>query len=87
MLATRRLALVLALLGLVATLTAGPVAVADPPRSADPTSVEKPRPGWVPPTGALLSDPMIRGRKRLVLNRVIRAVRHTAKGEYIRTAV
>lgn len=85
--APRRLALVLALLGLVGTLIAGPVAVAEPERSVDPASVERPRPGWVPPTGALLSDPMIHGRKRLILNRVIRAVRNTAKGEYIRTAV
>jgi phosphatidylserine/phosphatidylglycerophosphate/cardiolipin synthase-like enzyme len=79
MLAARRIALFLALLGLGATLTAGPVAVAEP--------AEKARPGWVPATGALLSDPMIGGRKRLILNRVIQAVRNTSKGEYIRTAV
>jgi phosphatidylserine/phosphatidylglycerophosphate/cardiolipin synthase-like enzyme len=91
----RRLALSLALLGLTATLTTVPTAMAD---SAAPgkgvaavaiakVKAKKPNRGFTPPSGALLSDPTIRGQKRLILNRVIRSVRNTAKGEFIRTAV
>jgi phosphatidylserine/phosphatidylglycerophosphate/cardiolipin synthase-like enzyme len=43
--------------------------------------------GWAPPTGVLLSDPMIPGRNRNILARVIKAIRNTAKNEYIRVVV
>ena len=81
MLAARRFAVSLVLLGLAATLTTLPV----PAGAAD--GDRKPQWGYTPPSGALLSDPMIGGRKRLILNQVIRSVRNTARGEFIRTAV
>ncbi len=42
---------------------------------------------YTPSTGALLSDPMIPGRNRNILAKVIKSVRNTAKGEYIRVVV
>ncbi len=96
MLAARRLIVSAALLGLTATLTAVPVVTAGAgttPSAAAKSAVvttsaeRKPNRGFTPPSGALLSDPTIKGRKRLILNRVIRSVRNTAKGETIRTAV
>jgi hypothetical protein len=98
MLNARRLALSLALLGLMGTLTTVPAAVAGGSPAATvpsspvgspsaPATQKKPGHGFTPPSGALLSDPMIGGRKRLILNRVIRSVRNTAKGETIRAAV
>ena len=42
---------------------------------------------WVPPPGVLLSDPMIPGRNRSILRRVIQAVNNTARKEYIRVVV
>ena len=88
MLAARRFALSLVLLGLAATLTTAPTAMANGALVGEPASAEK-RLGraFTPPSGALLSDPMIPGRKRLILNRVVRSVRNTAKGEFIRAAV
>jgi phosphatidylserine/phosphatidylglycerophosphate/cardiolipin synthase-like enzyme len=43
--------------------------------------------GWTPPTGALLSDPMIPGQNRNILGKVIKSIRNTAKKEYIRVVV
>jgi phosphatidylserine/phosphatidylglycerophosphate/cardiolipin synthase-like enzyme len=42
---------------------------------------------WVPPVGALLSDPMVPGQNRNILQRVITAINNTAKREYIRVVV
>jgi phosphatidylserine/phosphatidylglycerophosphate/cardiolipin synthase-like enzyme len=90
----RRTALSLALLGLTATLTTVPTVMADgaaldtgTATTALVAQAKKPSRGFTPPSGALLSDPTIRGQKRLILNRVVRSVRNTAKGETIRTAV
>ncbi|MDQ4052038.1 MAG: phospholipase D-like domain-containing protein [Actinomycetota bacterium] len=90
-----RLALLLALLGLTATLTTVPAATAGAASGESSATIslssavvdERSGRGFTPPSGALLSDPMIGGRKRLILNRVIRSVRNTAKGEFIRLAV
>ena len=91
MLAVRRLVLSMVMLGLAATLTTVPQAVgagtAAQPSAAQTTTAKKPSHGFTPPSGALLSDPTIGGRKRVVLNQVIRSVRNTAKGEYVRAAV
>ncbi len=87
----RRFALSAALLGLIATLATVPTVMADGavPETGVAVVAKPPKPnrGFTPPSGALLSDPTISGRKRLILNRVIKSVRNTAKGEYIRTAV
>lgn len=82
MFAARRVAVSLVLLGLTTTLMAFavPAGAADSDRSRQQF-------GYTPPSGALLSDPMIRGRKRIILNQVVRSVRNTARGEFIRTAV
>ncbi len=82
MLVARRFAVSLVLLGLTATLTTLAV-----PAGAVDADKRPQQFGFTPPTGALLSDPLIGGRKRLILNRVIQSVRNTAKGEYIRAAV
>lgn len=42
---------------------------------------------WAPPQGVVLSDPLRVTGQRAVLERVNRAIRETAKGEYIRIAV
>jgi phosphatidylserine/phosphatidylglycerophosphate/cardiolipin synthase-like enzyme len=95
-----RLALFVALLSLLAPLAvvtstsagaagkasvevSAPAAKAHPKPHAD----KKKRGGWTPPTGALLSDPMVDGRHRNILARVITAIRNTAKDEYIRVVV
>jgi phosphatidylserine/phosphatidylglycerophosphate/cardiolipin synthase-like enzyme len=97
MLVARRVAVWLVFLGLTATLTTVPTAGASGPllngvedatvASGSVPAEKKPSRGFTPPVGALLSDPMIPGRKRLILNRVIRSVRNTAKGEFVRVAV
>lgn len=43
--------------------------------------------GFTPPNGVLFSDPMIKGQNRNILGRVIRTIRNTAKGQYIRVVV
>lgn len=48
---------------------------------------KKRRNTWTPPSGALLSDPLIAGRDRNILRRVIKTIHHTAKGEFIRVVV
>ena len=86
----RRFAVLLILVGLAATLTTAPTTATarDTPSVVETTSIaKKPNRGFTPPSGALLSDPLIGGRKRLILNRVVRSIRNTAKGEFIRTAV
>jgi phosphatidylserine/phosphatidylglycerophosphate/cardiolipin synthase-like enzyme len=98
-----RLALVAALLSLLAPVavvgsisnSAGaqtpaqavvqPAAAADE-KDATATRTDR-RSSWTPPTGVLLSDPMIAGRNRNILRRVIRAINNTAKKEYIRVVV
>jgi phosphatidylserine/phosphatidylglycerophosphate/cardiolipin synthase-like enzyme len=95
MLVARRFALWLVFLGLTATLTTAPTAAVSGTAAPDlghsvlagARSAEKPGPGFTPPVGALLSDPLVNGRKRVILNRVVQSVRNTAKGEYIRVAV
>ncbi len=95
-----RLALCVALLSLLAPLAVvsstpagaagkASVAVSAPvsQTQAKPHAQKKKRGGWTPPTGALLSDPMIDGRNRNILARVIIAIRNTAKDEYIRVVV
>lgn len=96
-----RLALCVALLSLLAPLTvvvstpAGAAGKASVEVAAHaPQALTKSKPhsqkkkgAWVPPPGALLSDPMIPGRNRSILRRVIRAVNNTAKKEYIRVVV
>ncbi len=42
---------------------------------------------WAPPEGVVLSDPTLASGQRAVLKRVNRAIRNTAKGEFIRIAV
>jgi phosphatidylserine/phosphatidylglycerophosphate/cardiolipin synthase-like enzyme len=79
-LATRRLLVSLVLLALTATL-AQPVSVA---QAAGP---DKRRPKWAPPEGLVLSDPMVGSGQRAILKRINRAIRESAKGEYIRIAV
>ena len=93
-----RLAIVVASLSLLAPLTvvtstsAGAVgqvsAQVSAPASA-PAAASKQRKGnkWTPPVGALLSDPMIKGQNRNILQRVITAINNTAKKEYIRVVV
>jgi phosphatidylserine/phosphatidylglycerophosphate/cardiolipin synthase-like enzyme len=44
----------------------------------------KPR-AWVPPDGAILSNPTL-GNSRVILRRMLRTVRETKKGEFIRIA-
>ena len=94
-----RLALVVAVLSLIAPLsvvastTAGASAQtstrASAPVAAVAAHAEKKRKGskWTPPTGALLSDPLVPGRDRNILRRVIRSTYNTAKGEFIRVVV
>ena len=91
MLAVRRLLPSVVILGLAATMTTVPQAVGAGTASqsfvAEAAAAKKPSRRFTPPSGALLSDPTIGGRKRVVLNQVIRSVRNTAKGEYVRAAV
>jgi len=89
-----RFALYLAVLGLTATLATVPVATAGTPRPAilATTSLNSPDAdretgGFTPRSGVVLNDPMSYGRKRLIINRVIRSIENTAAGEYIRIAV
>jgi phosphatidylserine/phosphatidylglycerophosphate/cardiolipin synthase-like enzyme len=68
-----RLLVPLVLIGLTVPLTQ-PVAAAAERR-------------WAPPEGVVMSDPMIPSAQRAILKRVNRAIRNTAKGEFIRIAV
>ena len=71
----RRLLVAVVLVGLSVTLSQ-PVAVAAERRAR-----------WAPPEGAVLSDPMVPASARAIPHRINRAIRNTAKGEYIRVAV
>ena len=76
---TRRLLVPLVLIALTLTLTQ-PVGVAQ-------AAAERSRPKWAPPEGVVLSNPMVASGQRAIMKRVNRAIRHTAKGEFIRIAV
>ncbi len=45
------------------------------------------RAAWTPPSGALFNDPGIYRRQRVILARVIKSIRETARGESIRILV
>ena len=72
----RRLLVSSLLIGLAITLTDPVVAAA-----------EERRKRWAPPTGVVFSDPMVPSAQRAIMKRINRAIRNTAKGEFIRIAV
>lgn len=57
------------------------------PRGAQLASDTRKPQLWTPPIGVLFNDPIVGGRARAILARVIRSIRATVKGETIRIVV
>ncbi|MDQ4052042.1 MAG: phospholipase D-like domain-containing protein [Actinomycetota bacterium] len=72
--------------GTVSVEVSAPAAAADEKKAPSGTRNDRGS-SWTPPTGVVLSDPMIPRVNRNILRRVIRAINNTAKREYIRVVV
>ena len=69
------------------TQASAPVAAVGAPTATKDRASKRKGNKWAPPTGALLSDPLIPGRDRNILRRVITSIYNTASGEFIRVVV
>ncbi len=81
-----RLYVGVAVLGLVAAVSAVPASAGSPVPDRAPVAARQAAEPWKPPAGVLLSNPQSRN-SRVILSRVINTVNHMARGRTIRIAV